>query len=509
MNDKDFSKKNRSKQRTRGQSWLSNRFLRHRYDDPEAEAEARLARSSQTAVEVDHCWDPFNPLFVDARLDEFLFSMEADSDDIRRYHLNEFLSELVDRPTLGFPHGLEFAAADSSPPAAVDHPLDGQPPADRHIEEGLAAFLQDLLGKGLDWNDQWDVPLDDLRVRVLEAIGDLQNVEIIKRATEPFDSPQLAKRICLFSPFWIRSPQTWDEDGPTPLLDHVLFHYEIPGALYAEWLRKPDADRLKWLCWSILLGQGGSLKRAADLFDWRISRRFQGHFLAAPSGVSPIEACTFAEVCRLGGTDVDFHRIVAHPAFVIDPTQPPGDESHSIFWRETAQWLIVHRDELTDDEADRILTWAMHRYTEARRFDTQRFSWKGRGVRRSVLQSTEYCRSVELPWSDLKWNKHDWDWELEEGPGISWSFVELTSGEELFVEGQAMNHCVSSYTSRCATGLSAIVSLRTNNARRVTIEVEPEAGRLVQARGQFNREINPEERQAIRRWAEAVVAKQR
>ncbi len=508
MNDKDFSKQNRSKQRTRGQSWLSNRFLRQRYDDPEAEAETRLARSGQTAIEVDHCWNPFNPLFVDSRLDEFLLGIEADSDDIRRHHLNEFLAELVDRPTLGSQHGWKFAVADSGPSAAADHPLDGQPPADRRIEEGLAAFLQDLLGKGLDWSDQWDVPLDDFRARVLGAIGDLQNVEIIKRATEPFDSPQLAKRICLFSPFWIRSPQTWDENGETPLLDHVLFRYDIPGALYAEWLRKPDADRLKWLCWSILLAQGGSLKRAADLFDWRISRKFQGHFLAAPSGISPIEACIFAEVCRLGGTDVDFQRIVAQPAFVIDPTQPAGDESHSIFWQETALWLIAHRDELSDDESGLVLTWAMHKYTEARRDGTQAFSLKGRSVRRSIEHSVEYRRLVELPWSDLQWNKHGWDRELQKEPGILLSFVELTSGEELFDEGQAMNHCVSSYAARCAAGRSAIVSMRANDVRLVTIEVEPATGRLVQARGKFNREIDSEERQAIRHWADTVVRQQ-
>jgi hypothetical protein len=96
-----------------------------------------------------------------------------------------------------------------------------------------------------------------------EPTGDWRNLDVIKSVGARLQCPHLARYLCLFAPFWVRSPQTWNPSGETPLLDHLFVLHHVPGFLYPEWFRELEFPRLKWLYWFILLGQGGSLKRAA------------------------------------------------------------------------------------------------------------------------------------------------------------------------------------------------------------------------------------------------------
>lgn len=198
-------------------------------------------------------------------------------------------------------------------------------------------------------------------------------------------------------------------------------------------------------------------------------------------------------------------RILRNPAFVLDPTQFSAVGSHWRFWQDTVRWLIAHRNAITDEESDLILSWAMHEYTEAERWRAQPFTWKGRRVRAVLERSIQYNREVERPWSDYQWQAHGWDWTLDKEPLDRWSFVELTSGEALFREGRAMRHCVASYAARCVSWHSAIVSVRDNDIRRVTIEINPRERKVVQARGACNQSVKPEERRAISLWINTVV----
>lgn len=53
------------------------------------------------------------------------------------------------------------------------------------------------------------------------------------------------------------------------------------------------------------------------------------------------------------------------------------------------------------------------------------------------------------------------------------SAVEMLSGRELHMEGEAMRHCVSSYAGKCREGGSRIVSLRIDGSRSSTLELAP------------------------------------
>jgi hypothetical protein len=224
-----------------------------------------------------------------------------------------------------------------------------------------------------------------------------------------------------------------------------------------------------------------------------------------PLDTSPAEGCLFAEVKRLGGSERDFRRVLGNPAFVIDPTESSAEESRATFWHDTVRWLIAHGGAITDEESDLILSWAMHEYTEVERAGARPFSWGGRRVRGVLERSVQYRRQVERPWACYAWQGHGWDWVLDEGALGRWSFVELTSGQDLFREGQAMHHCVSGYAPRCASGDSAIVSVRHNGTRRLTVEISARTRLVVQARGPCNRQASTAEERAIALWLARAV----
>ena len=102
-----------------------------------------------------------------------------------------------------------------------------------------------------------------------------------------FDDPHFAKQVCFFAPFWVSSPRTWDQHGEKNLFEHLFVLYEVPEFLFSEWFRESEVTRLKWLCWFIILGQGGSLKRASEFFDWSVPAKFSHYLYDAPSAASP------------------------------------------------------------------------------------------------------------------------------------------------------------------------------------------------------------------------------
>jgi hypothetical protein len=327
---------------------------------------------------------------------------------------------------------------------------------------------------------------------------------VVRSAGRRADGEHLVKNLCLFAPFWIRSPRTW-AGGKASLVEHLFVRYEVPRFLYAEWSLEPGFPRLKWLCWFILFAQGGSLRRAAGLFGWKVPGRFEHSLRMAPAGTSPQEACAFAQILRRGGSPTDCRRILSNPAFVVDTTEAADSDPASEFWDATVRWVIAHGAAITDEQCELILSWATHEYTEADRRGAPSFSWKGRGLRSVLQRSLDYRRQLEQPWSCYWWRRHGWDWKPSDPSLDGWCFVELTSGEELYREGEAMRHCVAGYAARRAAGHSAIVSVQFNGARRLTVEINPATGEVVQAKGECNRPATGEEQRAIRLWLDAVV----
>ncbi|MEO8703849.1 MAG: PcfJ domain-containing protein [Kofleriaceae bacterium] len=334
----------------------------------------------------------------------------------------------------------------------------------------------------------------------------------------------------LLSPFWVRSLDGWvppagsvdDDDALSrSLLEHLFARFPIPPTLFTPWLTM-TAPSLKWAAWLVLIGGGASMRRAAPRFGWRISTGLVHHLHDAPERLQPIEAIVWAELAQRGGAAVDFARLRRHAAFIFDTTitRSEGaialDEEHErpvqyrAFWIATVDWLVRHRDTLTDESCQPILSWAMHRFTEDLARGTPAnlcFTWSGRTPTAAHEQAEAYAREIQASrygyLQHLAWPLRGWDWRLAEG-AHEWTIRELASSRELAAESAAMHHCVGSYTHRCVAGISAIFSARLDGDRVFTIELEPGTRRVVQARGVANRACTETELALVARWLDTT-----
>jgi hypothetical protein len=92
----------------------------------------------------------------------------------------------------------------------------------------------------------------------------------------------------------------------------------------------------------------------------------------------------------------------------------------------------------------------------------------------------------------------------EEESGL-WTITELCSSDHLVAEGRALRHCVATYAEACVGRRSSIWSVRleTREGRQrvMTVEVEPDSRRVLQARGKRNAAPSDAARKILARWA--------
>lgn len=460
-------------------------FLIHSLMDP-----SPRRRGYYSGIVTDECWDPCDPYWTCSNdnlshdlAPDFKSSFEATKEYVRRILNRPALFALDERTPKKF--------SETSEKAPRPQFVDGN---STRLESRLAEFFTNI-------NDFSRNP-KALQTQIEKSLADPRDRRMLKIAAEQRNNSILVVHVGLFSPFWLRSPRTWDQHSN--FLDHVFARHPVPQFLHRNWGEELDC-RFKWLIWFILFGQGGSLKKAGDLFGWRIPPRLP-EYLKEEKGSAPKWACIGAEVKRLGGSHREVFSFKMNSG-LFDPTEPPEDKDYVPFWLETVRWFITHREDIPNVGMERsyILRWAIHEYTEAKRAGNPRFSWKGRQFHTILERSYQYQREIARPWPECQWRSYGWDWEVDDPSLGAWSCVELTSGEDLYLEGLAMNHCVAGYAGRCAAGHSAIVSLRHNKKHRLTVEIHPRTKTLVQARGTFNRQAKPEEHRVLSQWMGTVV----
>jgi hypothetical protein len=167
------------------------------------------------------------------------------------------------------------------------------------------------------------------------------------------------------------------------------------------------------------------------------------------------------------------------------------------------QYIRHERVEVTTDEGVRLVDppdpcfsikgrspASMHRLVEA---------WhRGLGVQSTSALSWSRSRLRPLAFEEPP---------LEpDRPPVRWQLVELTSSAELQAEGKALRHCVASYARLCLWKRSQIWSLRrskdSSTFRSVaTIEIDPMARAIIQARGLRNRAMSWRARELMLLWA--------
>jgi hypothetical protein len=141
------------------------------------------------------------------------------------------------------------------------------------------------------------------------------------------------------------------------------------------------------------------------------------------------------------------------------------------------------------------------------------YTMKGRTVASILRQVEEWHKELgqDAEQPDLSWGRSRIrEFRLVEGSEILqnmrvWTITELLSSRALFLEGQAMRHCVATYADECARRQTSIWSMQIENRqgkyRVVTIEVDLAKRRIWEVRRKCNRLPSAVEKEVIARWA--------
>jgi len=411
---------------------------------------------------------------------------------------------------------LSIQNPDGRSPAQDDMP--GFPKGD--LPSVLASHLKSLSPCWVSSSDAEDGDSEEyLSQKPISVLSGLSAVEAAAAYNLVVGSPWLKNAVVtavLFHPFWIRRLSAWSppkgrKAQRQSLVDHLFVRYPVPPCLYGNWHHATRFPRLKWVCWFVLLAQGASLRAAATLFHWRVPGKLLSLLYQAPAQLGAVMGAMWAEVHRLGGDETVFARLMAHPRYRIDVTAK-GERNKGLyaFWQSAVDWLSRNGRHVTDTEAEMVLDWAWHMWTEAcadrHRYNRDiSFSLKGRGRARTLAAAEAYrMQRLSNRRPELTWDGHGWDWQEENDSG-RWTVTELLSSSALREESNFLRHCVQSYDRRCAQGYCAIFSLQKDGQRVLTIECDVEHRTLIQIKGRHNREASPQEMRIVQRWWRDVL----
>lgn len=316
---------------------------------------------------------------------------------------------------------------------------------------------------------------------------------------------------------WRRPVAAWEPTGATPLAlfsslaHHLLAEYPVPPVLLSAWFVEGyEGHRPRW--WFIRAARGASLREVG--FPLKLSRRMAHEFAAAPAHY-PIEfALRWAQVRGLGGSEA-LARAVAATRIGRDPEDRP-------IWVELIHLLINH------PRFDRRRVAAVVDYLIDRKFaerlviigvdtrvaidppepDLTLRGWTEASLLRRVEEwQARRPATPEVEKTLIRWDRSAIAGSRHVDPdGRAWAIRELLDSDALAAEGEAMDHCVATYTSSCSRRLSTIWSVARETPagpeRAATVEVDPAARRVVQASARSNDRPDPAARAAIRHWAD-------
>jgi hypothetical protein len=330
-------------------------------------------------------------------------------------------------------------------------------------------------------------------------------------------------------PLWTRPLSGWRGTTRQALLQHLLGDFAAAPVLYHWALETPDIgfDGTVWLACRLsgcsvrrVLRELGLAIAATDVAAVEALAVDESFWLG---GLEERLAC--ADVLRAGASSLDWRRLSgqgglplrAGPRVDAAPTRVQRPRvfdryahrcpDEPLAWRDhrrdTAKWLARHCDALDDHEVADLLEWALAMFTQGQQPGHVPFAWRRRpldAVREAVADHLLGPDRVAF----VSWPGHGWDTAMVGRDGQSWQFRELNSTTDLAREGAAQRHCVAQYGELCAAGRSAIVQVRCNGSRCLTLEVDPGSARVVQVRGRFNSRADAAAEAAVREWAHGV-----
>jgi hypothetical protein len=319
---------------------------------------------------------------------------------------------------------------------------------------------------------------------------------------------------------WLRPVEAWrpPPTGSIPqfasLASHLLALYPVPACMTSAWFVLPPGETHPEQQWYKHLGRGHSIRTAG--LPLVFTRAMAHHLGQAPHHSSVRAALRWAQVRGLGG-----HEALARTVAATRLGQSFGEED---FWLTVVQFFVSNpRMDLT--HVGPIVDFLHHQRCESREvFVPGRgivhqgppqpdYSLKGRTVASLLRQVEEWHRllgrdetvpAMSWPRSSIGELRHVEGTEQQENRRC-WTLRELLTSRELFLEGQALHHCVATYARSCAGRRTTIWSLQVDSGhgphRALTVEVDPGERLIRQARGKGNRLPRAAERTVLEYWA--------
>jgi hypothetical protein len=333
---------------------------------------------------------------------------------------------------------------------------------------------------------------------------------------------RVARNVARFAGWYVRPLSSWRGAEGTiypvvhSLAQHLLARHQVPRFLASAWYGGESAGDVAKRRWFIAHAAGKPF-RELDL-PLPMTRRMESIFLGSPDHLGVEAALRRAEILSLGGKEALVNAVLA--------TRLGADLDNGTFWRTVMEFFVRLSDGLDPPAVGPIVDFLQavrHERVEVVTEDgvrlvdppEPRFSIKGRTLA-SVQRLVEaWHRKLGAgPTGALAWSRsrlrplafEEPPREIDDPP-VRWEIVELTSSAALVREGYVLRHCVASYARQCLWGFSRIWSLRriespSQVARSVvTIEVDPHARAIVQARGFRNGAPSPQARRLMTLWA--------
>jgi hypothetical protein len=319
---------------------------------------------------------------------------------------------------------------------------------------------------------------------------------------------------------WLRPVEAWlpttDNAWPqfTSLAHHLFSRYPIPPFMTSVWFDQPPGEFLPQHGWYKHLGLGQSIRTAG--LPLRLMKAMAQLFTQAPHHYTAVAALRWSQVRGLGGDEAQARAILGSRLGKVLENEK--------FWESVLHFMVNHPS-LDLAQVGPVVDFLQHHKFEwgegvsaegvFGKLPPSRpdYTMKGRTVASILRQVEEWHKQLgrEPHQPSLSWRHSPFrDFRLVEGSEALgdmrvWTISELLTGRALFLEGQAMRHCVATYAERCAKRRTSIWSMQVENERGrrrvLTIEVDLPKRTICQARRKCNRLPQVVEREVMERWA--------
>lgn len=306
----------------------------------------------------------------------------------------------------------------------------------------------------------------------------------------------------------VRNIEDWkrdsrDEDQQiSSLIKHCFALYKTPEFLETSFY---GVDK-KEMLWYIQLGRGKSVKDLSQM-PITLTSKMAHEFRNAHDFYSVGEALRYAQAKGFGASTQNAQLIAFSRLSMIN-------DSQEAFWATVVQFFSKEEN-LNVNQLDGIVDYLGFKYRE-----NPSFSMKNRTFSALVNQTEVWHREVYMQKKGevLSWNasgiKPLYFQEVVDNKKVVYRTKELLNSQELYDEGNAMQHCVSSYDEDCNEGRSTIFSLVKEVGgepakRLVTVEVELPSYEIVQVKAKCNQEPDKKSREMINHWVNNSQVKNR